>query len=595
MVLNAVRRIVPSSFAFGAAAMLAACTNMATPDFGGPGLFAAQIPFLVPAKNSAASSIRAFSVVPVGNPFSQFLARDLEGQMVGLKYQEQPYYSRVTLNPPVAAMILPLPALQGIAQRDQTTGVISIGYGGQRLDHRNYQETRTECSQKVGFLKACPKGAERNTQVSCEERKATVSADLRIYELRQNRVVYSDTLSDTAVNARCSDAFDAKPSDNDVIAMAVGALQKKILPAFAPTVQQRPLDMMEPDAAVGATDAAAPARFQEALQFARGRRLDESCNRFAELYDGNKESAALTYNMGFCDEARGDLINADSLYHRASELARVPNSTIDRHLNAVQRQIKETGLVALPTRTNASPAATGAFAAVNDGGRRVALVVGNAHYKRGALNNPINDARLVQAQLTRLGFEVTEVEDVTSARFQSVIKDFINKSKGATVALFYYAGHAIQVDGENLLLPVDNSAMRSISDVRDHAVVLGVVLAQLDVAAPKVKLVVLDACRDNPLPGETRSLTGGLAPIRTPPAGSLIAFATSPGQTAVDGSGKNSVFTKYFVREIQNPNQKLEDVFKKVRAEVQRETQDRQKPTEVSSLTGDFYFRPAAR
>ena len=595
MVYISTRRLLLTSLAMGGAALVSACTNMATPDFGGPGLFAAQIPFLVPAKNSAASSIRSFSVVPVGSPFSQYLARDLEGQMVGLKYQEQPYYSRVSLNAPVAAMVLPTQALQAIAERDQTAGVVSIGFGGQRLDRRTYQEQRMECTQKQGFLKACPKGAERNTQVSCEERKAFASADLRIYDARQNRVVYSETLSDMAVNARCSDAVDAKLSDNDVNALAVAALQKKILPAFAPTVQQRPLDMMEPDAAVAAADAAAPARFQEALQFARGRRLDESCNRFAELYDGNKESAALTYNMGFCDEARGDLINADSLYHRASELARAPNSTIDRHLNAVQRQIKETGLVALPTRSTGSTATAGSFGPVTDGGRRVALVVGNAHYKRGALNNPINDARLVQAQLTRLGFEVTEVEDVTSARFQSVIKDFINKSKGATVSLFYYAGHAIQVDGENLLLPVDNGTMRSISEVREHAVVLGVILAQLDVAAPMVKLVVLDACRDNPLPGETRSLTGGLAPIRTPPAGSLIAFATSPGQTAVDGSGKNSVFTKYFVREIQNPNQKLEDVFKKVRAEVQRETKNQQKPTEVSSLTGDFYFRPAAR
>lgn len=571
-----------------AALAVAGCTNMASPNLPSFDFFAAKVPFVVPAKSSATAAIVSVSVVPVGNPMSTSIAREVEGKMVGLKFNEQPFYTKVALHDFVPVAVLTPQNFATIAAQDQTGGVISIAYAGQRIDRRNYQESRSECTNRKGLF-GCEKNATRTFQVSCEERSATVSAELRAYDARLKKVVYSDTVSEKAVVARCSDATDAQLSDNDLVGNAVVAVQGKIQAAIAPSVQLRALDLMEPDLAVGATPA--QEQFQAALKFARAKRLDEACQRFVDLYDSNKESTALTYNVGFCDEARGDLVNAAARYRRASELARGPNSQIDRNLMAVERQIKEVGLVALPALAQERGDAGGALAGI---GRRVALVVGNARYDKTALVNPVNDARLVQAQLRKLGFEVTEVENVNSGRFQSLVADFSNKARGAEVALFYYAGHAVQIDGDNLLLPTDNVGFATNDDIRDKAVSLTMLLAQLDSAAPRVKLVVLDACRDDPLrlPEATRSMAGGLAAVREPSAGTLIAFATSAGQTAPDGKGKNSVFTKHFVKGLQKPNQKVEDLFKQVRADVQRETNNKQKPTEVSSLTGDFYFRP---
>lgn len=570
-----------------AMAALFGCTNTATPDLGIGNLFAAQVPFVIPPKNAEASKIHQLSIVPLGNQTSQSIARSVEGSMIGLKFGEKPYYSKVTLDEANAATLLTSQTLQGVVARDQTQGVLTVLFTGQRVDRRSYQENRSECTQKSsGFSFKCPAGATRNFQVSCEEKIAYASADVRVYDGSSKRMVYSDSLAEKASSSACSDQDSLV--DASLTGQAVSALSMRIVSAVAPTTQLRSLDLMEPDATVTGP---AAATFQEGLRFARAKRLDEACNRFGDLYDGNKESTNLTYNVAFCDEARGDLVNAVSRYRRASELAHVPNSQIDKHLNAVEMQIKEVGLVAV-SRSGDTSTSGGGGTVVVGGGRRVALVVGNARYKRGALINPINDARLMQTQLKKVGFEVVEVENVDSARFETVVTDFINKARGARVALFYYAGHAIQSDGANLLMPVDNESLRSIDDVREKSISVTSVLAQLEVAAPDVKLVVLDSCRDSPLPSVTRSLTGGLAPIATPPLGALIAFATSPGQTAIDGDGKNSVFTKHLARELDKPGATLEDVFKQVRAEVQRETKNRQKPTEVSSLTGTFYFRP---
>ncbi len=566
--------------------VLVGCTNTATPDLGMGNLFAAQIPFVIPPRNAEASKIHQLSIVPLANQTSQSIARSVEGAMIGLKFAEKPYYTKVALDEANAATLLTPQALQGVVTRDQTQGVLTVLFTGQRLDRRSYQESRSECTAKSsGFSFKCPAGATRTFQVQCEEKTAYATADVRVYDASSKRTVYSDTLAEKAGGSACSD--QATVVDADLIGQAIGALSMRIVSAVAPTTQLRPLDLMEPDALV---TGAATATFQEGLRFARAKRLDEACNRFGDLYDNNKESTNLTYNVAFCDEARGDLVNAVSRYRRASELAHGPNSQIDKHLNAVEKQIKEVGLVAV-SRTG-DTATPGGGGVVLTGGRRVALVVGNARYKRGALINPINDARLMETQLRKVGFDVVKVENVDSARFETVVADFINKSRGARVALFYYAGHAIQSDGANLLMPVDNESMRTMDEVREKSISVTSVLAQLEVAAPDVKLVVLDSCRDSPLPSVTRSLTGGLAPIATPPSGALIAFATSPGQTAIDGDGKNSVFTKYLARELDKPGATLEDVFKQVRVEVQRETKNRQKPTEVSSLTGTFYFRP---
>jgi uncharacterized caspase-like protein len=269
-------------------------------------------------------------------------------------------------------------------------------------------------------------------------------------------------------------------------------------------------------------------------------------------------------------------------------LVNAPEAQIDRRLALTEKALRDNPAAFAPSLDTALaslPRQSGSVA----GTRRVALVIGNARYQRSALINPVNDARLVSDRLKRIGFDVLTLENVESARFETATRDFASRAKGADVALFYYAGHALQADGENYLMPVDNAQMRTMEDVRDGGgVQLASVIAQLEVAAPVVKLVVVDACRDNPLPATSRSLAGGgLAAIRKPPQGGLIAFATSPGRTAEDGTGKNSVFSKHFAAQLATPNQTIEQLFKRVREAVKKETKSRQEPMETSNLVGD--------
>jgi hypothetical protein len=349
---------------------------------------------------------------------------------------------------------------------------------------------------------------------------------------------------------------------------------------------QVPLDLMRTDASLPADKAKA---FEAAYRFADAKRLDEACQRYDDLYTDHKESKALTFNVGFCMEARGDLLAANQLYRRASELANAPDAQIDRRLGVTEKALRESPVAFVPL----ADAPRTPPAAIPSNGKRVALVVGNSRYQSNALVNPVNDARLIGAKLKALGFDVTLVENADNARFATATRDFGQRAKGADVALFFYAGHAIQADGENYLMPVNNGKIRSLDDVRDGwGVQLADIVAQLDVAAPRVKLLVLDACR-NPLPATTRSAGGGLAAIKAPPQGGLIAFATQPGDTTPDGAGKNSVYSKHLAQELTVPNQSIEQVFKNVRAAVMAETKNRQKPNEVSSLIGDVQLSTA--
>ena len=414
---------------------------------------------------------------------------------------------------------------------------------------------------------------------------------LRIFRASDARVIYADTLSGVSNFYRCDDAKTAHADNNQLAYGAMLNAAANGMHMVAPSYELRPLDTMAADAGV---PAAQKKDFDVALEFAKAKRNDEACKRFDELYLDTKESPALTFNVAFCNELRGDLLRANQGYKRASELVNAPESQIDRRLALTEKALRENPLAFMPTMA-AVPEVGRAQGNTLAGGRRVALVIGNARYQRSALVNPVNDARLVSDRLKRIGFDVLTVENLESARFNTATRDFAVRARGADIALFYYAGHALQADGENYLMPVDNAKMRTMEDVRDGGgVQLASIMAMLDVAAPVVKLVVIDACRDNPLPASSRSLAGGGLATPKAPQGGLIAFATSPGRTAEDGTGKNSVFSKNFADLVATPNQTIEQMFKRVREAVKKETNGRQEPMETSNLIGDVMLVQAA-
>ncbi len=227
---------------------------------------------------------------------------------------------------------------------------------------------------------------------------------------------------------------------------------------------------------------------------------------------------------------------------------------------------------------------------------RVALVIGNGTYvKAPALQNPRNDARLMADTLRSLQFDVLEHRDLSQKEMKRAIQDFgrrVRASGPDTVALFYYAGHSVQVNGANYMIPVGADILNE-ADVDLEGVQVASVLSTLDFSGSQLSFVVLDACRDNPYSTGFRSAARGLARMDAP-AGSLIAYATAPGQVALDGDGDNSPYTAALTEAMQTPNLTVERMFRRVRNQVIAATGERQVPWESSSLTGgDFYFKAA--
>jgi hypothetical protein len=225
---------------------------------------------------------------------------------------------------------------------------------------------------------------------------------------------------------------------------------------------------------------------------------------------------------------------------------------------------------------------------------RVALIIGNSDYKIGPLANPVNDARSIARVLKAKGFEVMLYENIPDKDLMKIaIREFGKKLRmNRGVGLFYYAGHGVQVEGYNFLVPVQ-AEMASEAEVEYEAVDVGFVLAQMEGAANRVNIIILDACRNNPFARSFRSADRGLATINAP-TGSLIAYATAPGSTASDGTGENGLYTEAFLKQLEQENLKIEEVFKNVRAEVIQKSGGQQIPWESSSLIGDFYFNKSS-
>ena len=228
---------------------------------------------------------------------------------------------------------------------------------------------------------------------------------------------------------------------------------------------------------------------------------------------------------------------------------------------------------------------------------RIALVVGNSAYKSVTiLPNPANDAKAVADMLRSAQFEVIEEPDLSQTALRRVIHEFANKAaqKGPdTISLVYYAGHGIQVDGENYLVPIDADIQRE-SDVPIEAVRLNDLMTALGSTPSKTRIVILDACRNNPF-SEINKITGRGLAIVDAPNGSMVSYSTSPGMQAADGQGANSPFTTALIEVAREPNVPIEQAFKRIRVAVHKTTDGLQTPWESSSLTSDFsFFGPAA-
>lgn len=224
-------------------------------------------------------------------------------------------------------------------------------------------------------------------------------------------------------------------------------------------------------------------------------------------------------------------------------------------------------------------------------GRRVALVIGNANYQRvPKLQNAVNDAQDMCASLSRLGFEVACHYNVMNrSDIRQVVRTFTSKLQSDTVALFYYAGHGVQINGENFLLPISIDPKVSL-DQEDDSLNLSYLLRSLEAARSSPNIVILDACRDNPfdrVPGGGK----GLARV-DPPIGTVLVYATAPNGVAIDGDGRNGLFTKHLLRHLGDPGRKLDELFQVVALGVEQESlesyKSRQIPYRSFSFSGGY-------
>lgn len=225
--------------------------------------------------------------------------------------------------------------------------------------------------------------------------------------------------------------------------------------------------------------------------------------------------------------------------------------------------------------------------------KRIALVIGNSNYDHVVdLRNPTNDADLMESTLRNVGFEVIRLNDLDQRKMKQAMLDFGRKLKdGAEASMFYYAGHGIEVSGQNYLVPIDADT-QSTDEADIQNVSVNSFLSLMENSGVPLNIVILDACRDNPFSAFRSSGGGGLAPVKAP-RGTYLAYATAPGTVAADGDGQHSPFTLALADSMTQPGLTLEAVLKRTRSQVQTATNGAQLPFDSSAITGEFYFIPA--
>jgi tetratricopeptide (TPR) repeat protein len=237
-----------------------------------------------------------------------------------------------------------------------------------------------------------------------------------------------------------------------------------------------------------------------------------------------------------------------------------------------------------------------AIAATYKDEKRYALVIGNSNYGKeiGILKNPLNDATDVASELRKSNFEVQLITNATYVQMREAMRKFHEQLTSGpmdqTVGLFYYAGHGVAFQDENYLVPVDAEVKYEDDIIRMCFPVQRMVLANMERSNSRMNIVILDACRNNPFPATTRSVSNGLGEMKRA-RGSFIAYATAPGSVASDGTGRNGLYTQELLKALRKPGLTIEQVFKDVRMNVLRLSGEKQYTWDSSNIIGEFYFK----
>jgi tetratricopeptide (TPR) repeat protein len=330
-------------------------------------------------------------------------------------------------------------------------------------------------------------------------------------------------------------------------------------------------------------------------------RTEVALGEFTQAIELDDQLPDAFANRGIVYERSGktDLALAD--YRRAVTLT--PSYKIERDAQAMAREriaALTTTAAAPAAAVEAATAATAVPVTAPPPGRRIALVIGmSAYVNVPALRNPASDARAVADAFRRLGFaEVIEREDLTRAKLEETLKDFGDKAAEADWAVIYYAGHGVEMNGVNYLVPVDAKLARA-EHVEDEAVTLTRVLSKAE-QARQIRMVILDACRNNPFrmasaEGRSRSIGRGLSAVE-PARGVLVAYAARDGTTADDGDSGHSPFTQALLTHLETPGLDIGIMFRRVRDSVLAQTNNAQEPFTYGSLPGqEFYLKQAAK
>jgi tetratricopeptide (TPR) repeat protein len=341
------------------------------------------------------------------------------------------------------------------------------------------------------------------------------------------------------------------------------------------------------DKAISLDPTSADAHNQRGMSYDDKREYDRAIADYNESLRLEPNSAEVINNRGVAHFNKGEYEKAIADYDEALKLKPGYSTAANNWRDAMKQMTAA-----------AKPRETVAAAAAQAQGKRVALVIGNGAYKGvSPLANPAKDAKAVAAELTRLGFEVIDRYDLDHKSMLRTLRDFEEKASGADWALVYYAGHGMEMDGRNWLIPVDAEIAKS-SDVGDEAIGLDRVLERVN-PGKRLRIVILDACRNNPFltrmsmtGGRTRSIARGLATIE-PEHGEVVFFSARDGTTAEDGSGSNSPFTTALVKHLGEQGLEIGMFFRKVTSTVLASTNPKQEPFVYGRIPAEsFYFAP---